>query len=129
VPREHTRRYGVLEVGEQRGRLVEVKGLVEKPTPEEAPSRLSIIGRYILDAAVFERLGRHESGAGGEIQLTDAMATLIGEMPFHGFLFEGTRYDCGDKIGFLEATLAFALARDDLGAEVRALIRRLADGG
>jgi UTP--glucose-1-phosphate uridylyltransferase len=129
VPREHTGRYGVLEVGEERGRLVEVRGLVEKPAPEEAPSRLSIIGRYILDAAVFEPLGRQESGAGGEIQLTDAMATLIGEMPFHGFRFEGTRYDCGDKLGYIEATLAFALAREDLGADVRALLRRLADGG
>ena len=114
VPREHTQRYGVLDVGRDDGRLVEVKGLVEKPAPENAPSTLSIIGRYILLPEVFEELGKKQKGAGGEIQLTDAMAKLLGRHPFHGLRFEGTRYDCGDKLGFLQATIAFGLARPDL---------------
>lgn len=114
VPREHTRRYGILEVGADDGRLAEVKGLVEKPEPAEAPSTLSIIGRYILMPEIFEYLDRQERGAGGEIQLTDAMAHMIGGPPFHGLRFEGTRFDCGDKLGFLEANIAFALARDDM---------------
>jgi len=92
-----------------------VVGLVEKPDPEDAPSTLSIIGRYILQPRVFEALTARERGAGGEIQLTDAMAKLIGEQPFHGYRFDGVRYDCGDKLGFLQANIAFALERDDLG--------------
>ena len=114
VPREQTARYGILDVGSDDGRLVEVRGLVEKPDPAEAPSTLSVIGRYILMPEVFEYLGRKEKGAGGEIQLTDAMAQLVGAQPFHGLRFEGTRFDCGDKLGFLQATVAFGLDRDDL---------------
>lgn len=114
VPREHTARYGILDVGSDDGHLAEVRGLVEKPDPVEAPSTLSVIGRYILMPEVFEYLGRKEKGAGGEIQLTDAMAQLIGAQPFHGLRFEGTRFDCGDKLGFLQATVAFGLDRDDL---------------
>jgi UTP--glucose-1-phosphate uridylyltransferase len=127
VPRAHTARYGILEVGATRGPLVEVKGLVEKPAPEDAPSTLSIIGRYILQPEIMDHLGRHEEGAGGEIQLTDAIASLIGQGPCHGFRFAGTRFDCGDKLGFVEATLAYGLAHPDLGAGVRALVRRLAE--
>ena len=122
VPRSHTDRYGVLEVGEDDGRLAEIVGLVEKPRPEEAPSTLGIIGRYILLPDVFDALARTGQGAGGEIQLTDAMAGLIGRAPFHGFRFAGRRYDCGDRIGFLEANLAFALARGDLEADVRSML-------
>jgi len=114
VPREHTQRYGVLDVGRDDGRLAEVRGLVEKPAPENAPSTLSVIGRYILLPEVFQHLDRMERGAGGEIQLTDAMAKLIGRNPFHGLRFEGTRFDCGDKLGFLQATVAFGLERPDL---------------
>jgi UTP--glucose-1-phosphate uridylyltransferase len=114
VPREHTQRYGVLDVARDDGRLAEVRGLVEKPTPEKAPSTLSVIGRYILLPEVFRHLDRMERGAGGEIQLTDAMAKLIGRSPFHGLRFEGTRFDCGDKLGFLQATVAFGLERSDL---------------
>ena len=114
VPREHTQRYGVLSVGHDDGRLAEVKGLVEKPKPENAPSTLSVIGRYILMPEVFQHLDRMEKGAGGEIQLTDAMARMIGRQPFHGLRFEGTRFDCGDKLGFLQATVAFGLERPDL---------------
>jgi len=122
VPRSHTDRYGVLEVGEDDGRLAEIVGLVEKPRPEEAPSTLGIIGRYILLPDVFDALARTGQGAGGEIQLTDAMAGLVGRAPFHGFRFAGRRYDCGDRIGFLEANLAFALARGDLEADVRSML-------
>ncbi len=126
VPREQTDRYGILDVVEERGRLARAKGLIEKPAPAEAPSTLSIIGRYVLDPAVFVELERQERGAGGEIQLTDAMARTIGRVPFHGLRFEGTRFDCGSKAGFLEANIAFALLREDLQAEARALLRRYA---
>jgi UTP--glucose-1-phosphate uridylyltransferase len=122
VPREHTGRYGVLAPGASNGALVEVKGLVEKPKPAEAPSTLSVIGRYILQPSVFGHLAKVRRGAGGEIQLTDAMAAMIGDGPFHGFRFEGERFDCGDKAGFLRANVAFALARDDLRDDMQAIV-------
>lgn len=125
VPRQHTKRYGVLSVGRDDGKVAEVKGLVEKPEPDKAPSTLSVIGRYILQPAVFGHLERQERGAGGEIQLTDALARMIGDAPFHGLRFEGERFDCGDKVGFLHANLAFALARDDLRGEVQSFLRGL----
>ena len=124
VPREHTNRYGILDVVEDDGRLAKAKGLVEKPNPKDAPSTLSIIGRYILQPEVFDELDRQDKGAGGEIQLTDAMARTIGRQPFHGLRFEGRRYDCGSKAGFLEANIAYALARDDLRETARDIIRR-----
>ena len=124
VPREHTQRYGILVPGEDDGRLVEIKGLVEKPHPAEAPSRLSVIGRYVLLPDVFRHLERRERGAGGEIQLTDAMARMIGSSPFHGLRFEGRRFDCGDKLGYLEAQIACALEREDLRAGVKRLVER-----
>ena len=114
VPREATASYGILDVGHDDGALAEVTGLVEKPDPATAPSTLSVIGRYLLQPEVFEHLDRMQKGAGGEIQLTDAMAKLIGTSPFHGLRFEGQRFDCGSKIGFLQATIAFGLARSDL---------------
>jgi UTP--glucose-1-phosphate uridylyltransferase len=128
VPREHTRRYGILDVAsddKREGALVAIKGLVEKPAPEKAPSTLSIIGRYILQPEIFQHLEKGESGAGGEIQLTDAMARMIGQGPFHGYRFRGTRYDCGDKAGYIAANLAFALERPDLAPAVRAHAKRL----
>ena len=124
VDREETSRYGIVEVGTDDGRLVEVKGVVEKPDPAAAPSTLSIIGRYILHPEVFDYLDNQNPGRGDEIQLTDALAGLIGKAPFHGLRFEGVRFDCGSKIGFLEANIAFALSRDDLGDEIRAFLRR-----
>jgi UTP--glucose-1-phosphate uridylyltransferase len=125
VPREHTRRYGILDVASDDGRLAVVQGLVEKPAPDAAPSTLSIIGRYILQPEIFARIENTPQGAGGEIQLTDGMVQLIGHQPFHGFRFEGERYDCGDKIGFLEANLAFGLARDDVAPQLRAILSKL----
>ena len=124
VPREHTDRYGVLRTGEDDGRKAEVLGLVEKPNPAEAPSTLSVIGRYVLLPEVFDHLERQEKGAGGEIQLTDAMARMIGRHPFHGLRFEGHRFDCGDKVGFLEATLSYALDRDDIAPAFREALTR-----
>jgi UTP--glucose-1-phosphate uridylyltransferase len=123
VPRDQTNRYGILDIGKDDGRLVEVKGLVEKPKPEDAPSNLSIIGRYILVPEVMHYLGLLERGAGGEVQLTDAMAKLIGQVPFHGLRYEGRRFDCGDKIGFLEAQIAFALKRPDMAPQVAAFLK------
>ena len=125
VPRDQTNRYGILDVSSDDGRIAAIKGLVEKPKPEVAPSTLSIIGRYILQPEVFDHLDQKMVGAGGEIQLTDAMAKLIGGAPFHGYRFEGKRYDCGDKVGFLEANIAFALARADIGEKVRSAIEEV----
>ena len=122
VPREHTNRYGILDVVTDDGRLARARGLVEKPDPADAPSTLSIIGRYILQPQVFAQLARHERGAGNEIQLTDAMAATIGDIPFHGLRFEGRRFDCGNKAGFVEANVAFALERDDLADSVRGIL-------
>ena len=122
VPREETRRYGILDIETDDGRLASVKGLVEKPEPERAPSTLSIIGGYVLQPEVFDFLAERRAGAGGEIQLTDALASLLGRQPFHGLRFEGRRFDCGSKSGFLHAGLAFALARDDLHDEVMAIL-------
>jgi UTP--glucose-1-phosphate uridylyltransferase len=129
VPREHTNRYGILKPGQDaigpEGRSVEVLGLVEKPKPEEAPSNLSVTGRYILQGEVFDHLDRQETGAGGEIQLTDAMLRLVGSQPFHGYKFDGRTFDCGDKIGFLEANVAFALRRPEMADKLRACLKEL----
>lgn len=122
VPHEHTSRYGIIEPGGAEGAVHSVKGLVEKPKPEDAPSNLAVVGRYILMPEVFGELERQDIGAGGEIQLTDAMARLIGRQPFHGQVFEGQRFDCGDKLGFLEANFAFALEREDLGPALRQVL-------
>ena len=125
VPREEVSNYGVIDPGASRGRLTEVRGLVEKPLVAEAPSNKIISGRYILQPEVMATLDRQEQGAGGEIQLTDAMARMIGTQPFHAVTFAGRRFDCGSKTGFVEATLALALARADMGAEVRRIAERL----
>ena len=124
VPAEQTNRYGILDVVEDDGFLARAKGLVEKPEPSQAPSNLCIIGRYILQPEVFYHLGKQEQGAGGEIQLTDALAKTIDTIPFHGLRFEGRRFDCGSKLGFLEAQIAFALARDDLSDGTRQILKK-----
>ena len=118
VPQERTSSYGVLDVAEDMGSIVKVKGMVEKPKPEVAPSNLAVIGRYILTPNVMTNLNKKKEGAGGEIQLTDAIAEEIeAGNPVYGFRFRGQRYDCGTKAGFLQATVAFGLARDDLQDE------------
>ena len=125
VPHEEVSSYGVIDPGNEDGALTEVKGLVEKPPVDQAPSNKIISGRYILQPEVMRTLENQEKGAGGEIQLTDAMARMIGDQPFHAVTFEGKRYDCGSKTGFVEATLALALEREDMGADVRAMAERL----
>lgn len=125
VPREQTNRYGILEIGEEKDRRVQIKGLVEKPEPSKAPSTLSIIGRYILQPEIFRELDTKRVGTGGEIQLTDSMACLIGRQPFHGLRYEGTRFDCGDKVGFIEANVAFALANPEVGPALKVALHRI----
>jgi len=127
VPPEEVSNYGVILPGQREGAITEVNGLVEKPRPQTAPSNLVVSGRYILQPEVLRVLSRQDRGTGGEIQLTDAMAQLIGHQPFHALSFAGRRFDCGSKAGFVEATLALALAREDLGVAVRAMAQRLLD--
>ncbi len=121
--------YGVLDAkpvpGKWNGRLFEVQHLVEKPKPEEAPSNLAIIGRYILTPAIFEALASTDLGSGGELQLTDGLRQLLKKEKIYGYIFEGKRYDTGDKLGFLKATVEFALKRDDLGADFLEYLKTL----
>jgi len=126
VPPEKASSYGILDIKQDMGRIVSTKGLVEKPAPGEAPSNLAVIGRYILTPRVLQKLNRKRTGAGGEIQLTDAIADArdAGE-EVYGFRFEGQRFDCGSKSGYLQATVAFALARDDLRADLWAFLNDL----
>ncbi len=119
-----TANYGIVSPGESRGNLTEVLGMVEKPSPDVAPSRLGIIGRYILQPEVMAILDAKETGAGGEIQLTDAMARLIGRQPFHAVKVDAVRHDCGDKAGFVLANLALALDCDDLRPRVEEFLAR-----
>lgn len=125
VPRADTRRYGVVDVHGVDQALAEVFAMVEKPAPEVAPSTLAVAGRYILTPAVFESVRRQPRGAGGEIQLTDGIAALIGKEKVQAFRYQGTRYDCGSKEGFLQATIDLALANEELSESVRAHIRRV----
>jgi UTP--glucose-1-phosphate uridylyltransferase len=119
VPDSETHKYGVIDPGATDGRLTEIRGMVEKPVPGTAPSNLMLPGRYILQPSVMRALDAQEKGAGGEIQLTDAMARLIGSEPFHAYRFDGERHDCGSAAGFVIANLAVALQRDDVGPSVR----------
>ena len=120
VPPEKTSSYGVLDVGDNVGTVVRTKGMVEKPQPEDAPSNLAVIGRYVLGPSVLYNLNQMKKGSGGEIQLTDAIAEDIGNgVPVFGYRFKGQRFDCGSKSGFLRATVAFALARDDLRDDLK----------
>jgi UTP--glucose-1-phosphate uridylyltransferase len=125
VPLEKTDQYGILEIAEEEGRLVGAKGVVEKPAPADAPSTLGIIGRYILEPLVLTILEHQDKGAGNEIQLTDAMAKSIGIVPFHGYRFEGRRFDCGSKLGYLEANVAYALEREDMKSQVQEMLKKL----
>jgi UTP--glucose-1-phosphate uridylyltransferase len=122
-PREETSRYGVIDPGATKGNATEVKALVEKPDPSKAPSTLCIVGRYILQPEIFVELDRQELGAGGEIQLTDSMARLIGRVPFHAVRTTCERYDCGDKVGFLHANIAVGLARPDIAPALQKILR------
>jgi UTP--glucose-1-phosphate uridylyltransferase len=124
-PRAETNRYGVIDPGKKSGNITEVKGIVEKPVPEKAPSTLCVIGRYILPPEIFVELGRKQRGAGNEIQLTDGMARLLGHTPFHAVTTNCERYDCGNKIGFLQANIAVGLKRPDIAPDLREMLSKL----
>ena len=124
IPREQTNSYGILSVLKEKGNLVEASGLVEKPNPKDAPSTLSIIGRYILQPEVFLELEKKERGSNDEIQLTDAISNTIGKIPFHGLKISGTRYDCGNNLGYIEANIAYALERANMKTAVLDIIKK-----
>jgi UTP--glucose-1-phosphate uridylyltransferase len=128
IPADKVSSYGVVGVGKTRGKAFEITKMIEKPKQAEAPSNLIITGRYILQPEIFEILSRQAAGAGGEIQLTDAMIALAARQPFYGVKFQGRSFDCGSKIGFLTANIAYALARDDLGPALRAELPGLLNG-
>ncbi len=125
VPMDQTHQYGVVGMGAQKGKAFEITGMVEKPPKGTAPSNLIISGRYILQPEIFDVLGKHQKGAGGEIQLTDAMIALSKNAPYYGFKFEGQTYDCGSKLGFLTANVAYALDREDIAPAFRAELKKL----
>lgn len=124
-PHDEVSRYGVIDPGKTVGNTTEVRGMVEKPSIDKAPSDLCIIGRYILQPEIFTELDRQEAGTGGEIQLTDSMVHLIGQMPFHAVTTDCQRYDCGDKVGFLQANIAVGLSRPDIAPALRALLKTI----
>lgn len=128
VPTEHTNRYGILDIGERRDGLVEIKGLVEKPDPAKAPSNLAILGRYILQPEIFSYLESQAPGAGNEIQLTDAMQRMLGKSPYYGFSYDGVTYDCGDKLGYLEANIAMGLKHPEIGEGLKPVVDRFSRG-
>ena len=122
-PKDEIKRYGVVAPGAVKGNATEVKGVVEKPATGTEPSNLCVIGRYILQPEIFGILDKQERGAGNEIQLTDAMAKMIGKVPFHAVKTDCARYDCGDKVGFLHANIAVALSRPDIAPQLRKILR------
>ena len=128
VPDDQVKNYGVVSIGEGDGRIFPVSGMVEKPKPGTQPSNLTILGRYILQPEIFGILAAQEKGAGGEIQLTDAMLTLLKQQPFYALRYEGRAFDCGSKLGFLAANIAYALARPDLRDAVTAELKKLTGG-
>jgi len=125
VPWEQVHRYGVVRIGERNGKAFRIDGMVEKPPRERAPSNLIISGRYILQPEIFAEIAQQEPGSGGEIQVTDAMIRLMKKQPFWGLKFEGTTYDCGDKLGFLSANVAYGLERPDLGPGFKQALKRI----
>ena len=125
MPVERLHSYGVVGIGERNGELLRVTEMVEKPPSNRAPSNLIITGRYILQPQIFDLLAAQKAGAGGEIQLTDAMIALSNTQPFYGLKFAGRSFDCGSKVGFLAANVAYALARDDLGSAMREMIEQI----
>ena len=123
VPRDQTGAYGIVTPGKTHGQKVDIAGLVEKPMPADAPSTTAVVGRYIISPSVFDTLGLQEQGAGGEIQLTDALAKQIGTAPFTGLHFSGERFDCGSKVGFLQANIAFGLDNPDMADALQEWLR------
>ena len=127
VPHDQVSRYGVVGVGEAVAPAFAINAMVEKPAPEDAPSNLIISGRYILQPEIFDFIADQDPGSGGEIQITDAMIRLMADQPFYGLKFEGTTYDCGDKLGFLTANVSYGLEREEFGSEFRAILETMLD--
>lgn len=127
VPRDITHKYGILDVEDDKADISKIKGMVEKPKPENAPSTLSIVGRYILQPEIFDILENQSRGAGNEIQLTDAMVTLMNDQDFTSLRFKGESYDCGHHVGFIEANIAFALADPEFGPQMRQILEKYQD--
>jgi len=125
VPRRQTRQYGIVKAAPRSRSPHRMLGIVEKPEPQKAPSTLGVVGRYLLTPAIFRHLRRVKPGAGGEIQLTDGIASLLNEEHVFAYEFEGVRYDCGSKLGYLQANLAYALKHPEVGADVRKFLRKL----
>ena len=125
VPQEETNKYGVVKATQLEERVYKVESIVEKPSPDKAPSNLAVVGRYILTPGIFEKLKSTQKGAGGEIQLTDGIAALLEEEQVLAYEFQGKRYDCGSKIGYLEATVEYAMKHDELSKEFRAYLTKL----
>ena len=126
IPQAETYKYGIADIKDQSSKIMDIAGLVEKPSPENAPSNLSVVGRYILQPEVFDHLSAFEKGAGGEIQLTDALAKLLKQQDFFGMRFEGRSYDCGSRIGFIEANIAFGLEDNEIGDDIKRIINTYA---
>lgn len=126
VPADQTRQYGIIDGEPGAAGLRRLRGIVEKPRPEDAPSNLAVVGRYILTPRIFDLLEKTGAGAGGEIQLTDAIALLLQEEPVYGYEFDGLRFDCGSKLGYLEATVHYGLKHPELGDAFRAHLGNLA---
>ncbi|HEX6637463.1 MAG TPA: UTP--glucose-1-phosphate uridylyltransferase GalU [Steroidobacteraceae bacterium] len=128
VPQSQTDKYGIVKSGARRGDLLRVERIVEKPKPDKAPSNLAVVGRYLLSPRVFEHLERIGEGAGGEIQLTDGIARLMNDEPVYAYRFEGKRFDCGSKLGYLQANVEYALKHPELATSFRSYVRKLAQG-
>ena len=122
VPKSDTASYGIVTPGEDYGRVINVSGLIEKPDPADAPSTIGVVGRYIIEPGVFAQLASQDRGASNEVQLTDALARRIGKVPFQGLRFSGERFDCGSKIGFLQANIAFAMSHDGMADQLKSWI-------
>jgi UTP--glucose-1-phosphate uridylyltransferase len=125
VPPSETDKYGIVSTADKQGRVSQVKQIVEKPKPKDAPSNLAVVGRYLLSPSIFERLENLGKGAGGEIQLTDGIAALLASEPVYAYEFEGKRYDCGSKLGYLQATVEFGMKHESLGPKFTEYLRGL----
>lgn len=124
VAREETNKYGILDIVKREGPLAQARGLVEKPKPEDAPSTTAIVGRYILQPSIFDVLAHQAAGTGGEIQITDAIASMLPETEVFGYQMQGQRFDCGNRVGFLEANIAFALADEEMSGRAKEMLKK-----
>ena len=129
VPTSHTDQYGIVQLGKKPGKVAEIEGMVEKPKPEVAPSNLAVVGRYVLTPRIFELIRKVPRGAGGEYQLTDAIAGLLPYEKVFAYQFDGKRYDCGSKLGYLQANVEYALRHPDVADDFRAYLQQAVEEG